>query len=390
MSRRKPITYKLVAILVGFLLLSPLFAQLSDAERAAKAKELERLRSRIETIIAERDQVQSRYAEVQKALRDTERHIGRHVIELKQLDEQLRSQNRHLRQLSQQQQQLQRDVQNQRQLLGDQIRAAYMIGRQEYVKLILNQEDPAVIGRTMAYYNYFNRARVERIDNSRQSLVALIETEKQIKAETEALKDIQQQQLAKKQSLEEASRSRAVVVAKLQKELQNKESDLTRLVQDEKRLSDLIAKLDEAMPDILTEPGKRTPFAKLKGELRWPTKGQVRAIFGQRRASSSAKWNGVMILAQEGHEVKAVSHGRVAYADWLRGYGLLLIIDHGNGYMSLYGQNQAIYKETGEWVEAGETIASVGKSGGQEQAGLYFEIRHNGKPTNPVNWCRRG
>jgi len=351
---------------------------------------LQQVRVKIERLRSEIEKTQTLHDSVRTELASIEKDINQLHRTLKQLDKNLTKQNVKLNTLYAKRKSLRKDVKTQQELLEKQILAAYMIGQQEYVKLILNQEDPAVIGRTMAYYNYFNRARVERIDTSRQSLVALIDTEKQIKAETEALKNIQQQQLAKKQSLEEASRSRAVVVAKLQKELTNKESDLTRLVQDEKRLGDLVAKLDEAMPDILTEPGKHTPFAKLKGELAWPTKGQVRALFGQRREASQVKWNGVMIMAQEGHEVKAVSHGRVAYADWLRGYGLLLIIDHGNGYMSLYGQNQVIYKETGEWVEAGETIASVGKSGGQEQAGLYFEIRHNGKPTNPVNWCRRG
>jgi septal ring factor EnvC (AmiA/AmiB activator) len=116
----------------------------------------------------------------------------------------------------------------------------------------------------------------------------------------------------------------------------------------------------------------------------------VRALFGRSRNAGKLKWNGVLIKASEGKDVRAVSHGRVAYADWLRGYGLLLIVDHGDGYMSLYGHNQALYKETGEWIEAGEVIATVGQSGGQQEAALYFEIRHNGKPSNPARWCKRG
>ena len=351
---------------------------------------LQNVRAKIERLRAEIQKTQTLHDSVRTELSSIERDINQLHRVLKQLDNNLAKQKVKLNSLYVKRNRLRKDVKTQQELLDKQILAAYMIGRQEYIKLILNQEDPAVIGRTMAYYDYFNRARVDRIDTSRKSLIALIDTEKQIKAETLSLKSIQDQQLAKKEKLEEASRSRALVVAKLHKEIVNKESDLSRLSEDEKRLTDLVAKLDEAIPDVLTEPGKRTPFAKLKGQLRWPTKGHVQALFGQRRESSQVKWNGVVINAREGHEVHAVSHGRVAYADWLRGYGLLLIIDHGNGYMSLYGHNQSIYKETGEWVEVGETIASVGKSGGQAQSGLYFEIRHNGKPTNPVSWCRTG
>lgn len=373
-------------LLVVFSMLTVPAAMADDEREQA----LQQVRQKIEKLRSEIQQTQTLHDSVRTELASLEKNINQLHRILKQLNRKLIKQKQKLNSLYGKRNRLRKDVKTQQSLLEKQIMAAYMIGRQEYIKLILNQEDPAVIGRTMSYYEYFNRARVDRIDTSRKSLSVLIETEKQIKTETAALKTIQQQQLAKKEKLDEAARARAVVVAKLQKELTNKTTDLSQLLRDEKRLADLVAKLDEAMPDILTEAGKRTPFAKLKGQLTWPTKGKVQALFGKRRQSSKVKWNGVMITAREGHAVRAISHGRVAFADWLRGYGLLLIIDHGNGYMSLYGHNQSIYIETGEWVEAGETIAGVGKSGGQEQAGLYFEIRHNGKPTNPVNWCRKG
>jgi len=386
MSRREPITYKLVAILFGFLLLSPLFAQLSDAERAAKAKELERLRSRIETIIAERDQVQSRYAEVQKALRDTERQIGRHVIELKQLDEQLQLQNRHLRQLSQQQQQLQRDVHNQRQLLGEQVRAAYMIGRQEYLKLLLNQQDPAAVGRTMTYYRYFNQARRERIEQALQSISQLDEVPRRLEQEKQVLQGMRDQERIKKLALEKSNRQRAQLVARLSQEINSIEKQITRLRQDEQQLKAVLEAIQDTLADILPADQLRS-FAAFKGRLTWPARGKVDNLYGQSRHKGRLKWNGVLIHAREGNSVHAVSRGRVAYADWLRGYGLLIILDHGDGYMSLYGHNQSLFKEAGDWVEADEAIASVGNSGGQQTAGLYFEIRHNGQPANPAKWC---
>ena len=161
------------------------------------------------------------------------------------------------------------------------------------------------------------------------------------------------------------------------------------MLANEKQLERVLNVITESMPEILTEPGEHKAFASLKGKLYWPALGTVRALFGKPRKVAKIKWNGVIIKARRGNNVRAISHGRVAYADWLRGYGLLIIIDHGDGYMSLYGHNEDIRKETGDWVEEGEIIGSVGNTGGQAKTGLYFEIRHNGKPTNPKIWCRK-
>jgi len=199
---------------------------------------------------------------------------------------------------------------------------------------------------------------------------------------------LQKTQHREKAALEKTSRARALVVSRLNQEIHSKGEALVRLLEDERRLQQVVETIHEAMPEVLTDRGQRPVFGKLKGRLQWPTKGKVRALFGKPRQAGRVRWNGVLIQAREGKEVHSVSHGRVAYADWLRGYGLLLIVDHGDGYMSLYGHNQSLFKETGDWVEAGEVIGSVGKSGGFQQAELYFEIRHNGKPSNPVKWCK--
>ncbi|MGW8227370.1 MAG: murein hydrolase activator EnvC family protein [Gammaproteobacteria bacterium] len=386
MFRRNYIQPVLLAILVGVIPFSSLLAQMSDAERATKAEELERLRGRIETIIAERNAVQSRYTEVQKALRDTEREIGQHVRELKQLDEQLRLQNRHLKQLSQQQQQLQQDVHNQRQLLGDQIRAAYMIGRQEYLKLLLNQQDPAAVGRTMTYYRYFNQARQARIEQALESISQLDAVTRRLEQEKQVLQGMRDEQSAKKLALEKTHRRRAQLVAQLSQEINSIEKQITQLRQDEQQLKAVLDAIEDTLADILPADQLQS-FAAFKGRLTWPARGKVVNLYGQSRHKGRLTWNGVLIHAREGNTVHAVSRGRVAYADWLRGYGLLIILDHGDGYMSLYGHNQSLFKEVGDWVEADEAIASVGNSGGQQTAGLYFEIRHNGLPANPAKWC---
>lgn len=379
-------TYILLTILFGIFPFSPLLAQLSDAERAAKAEELERLHKRIESIIAERNQVQSRYTEVQKSLRQTEKQIGEHVRELKKLDQQLRLQNRHLNQLLRQQKQLQRDVQKQRELLGEQIRTAYMIGRQEYLKLLLNQQDPAAVGRTMTYYQYFNQARRERIEQALSSIRQLDEVTLRLEQEKQVLQAMRDEQKTKKQALERTNHRRSQLVTQLRREINSKEKQITQLRQDEQQLKAVLDAIEDTLADILPADQIRS-FAAYKGRLTWPTRGKIDNLYGKSRHKGRLKWNGVVIRAREGNSVHAVSRGRVAYADWLRGYGLLIILDHGDGYMSLYGHNQSLFKEVGDWVEADEAIASVGNSGGQQTAGLYFEIRHNGRPANPAKWC---
>ncbi len=391
MLRYPSVFLRLIATSILALCLFIPIVGLSDDEPNEQQQEaLKDVRKKIDRLRKQINKTQTKHDAVRTELRQIEGEISSLHKVLNRLGKKLKKQKRKLNKLHRDRKTLRRDLSTQRRYLAQQIKAAYMIGEQEYLKLLLNQEEPSEISRTMAYYDYFNRARLSRIETSQTTLDSLIKLEKQINNETAVLKQTKTQQLAKKKKLEQASASRAMVVARLGNELVSKEQNLANLLQDEKRLQNLISELDEVIPDILTEAGKRTPFARSKGKLRWPTKGKLQALFGKRRAQSKVSWNGVMILAKEGHNVRAVSHGRVAFADWLRGYGLLLIIDHGNGYMSLYGHNQTIYKETGEWVEAGEVIAGVGRSGGQKETGLYFEIRHNGKPTNPVKWCRTG
>lgn len=375
--------------LAGWLLgASPLLV-LADQDTAQTRETLQRVRRDITALQQNLRQTQQDYDVKHRELLALERDLAKLKRQLTTVEKKLRKQQSRLSGLYQKRKSLRSDLRLQREYLARQIRSSYMLGNQEYLKILLNLEDTSALGRTMVYYEYFNRARLSRISSSQQALTALVNVEQQIKSETAVLKGIREQRLSRKAELKTVTEARAQVVARLHQEIQDKENRLTELMEDQRRLEKLLADLDRAMPDILTDPGKRTPFAQLRGKMDWPTKGSLRALYGKRREASRLKWNGVMIMAQEGRDIKAISHGRVAYADFLRGYGLLLIIDHGDGYMSLYGHNQTIYKDIGEWVEAGETIASVGTSGGQKHAGLYFEIRHNGKPTNPVGWCRK-
>jgi septal ring factor EnvC (AmiA/AmiB activator) len=281
--------------------------------------------------------------------------------------------------------------------LAQQIRAAYTIGQQEYVKILLNQQDPAAVSRTLTYYDYFNRARLTRIKSIDTSLAELQKLEEKIQAKTAKLERNQQEQSSEKTQLENTRSQRANVLARLHQQILAKGERLSLMQEDERRLQRLLDSLATAPADdaqtpadseLATEGTEHTPFRTLRGRLQWPSRGKLTTRYGSARKIGKLKWQGVTIRAPEGTEVRAISHGRVAFSDWLRGFGLLTIIDHGDGYMSLYGGNQSLFKEVGDWVEAGEVIAGVGNSGGRKNSALYFEIRHNGKPTNPLKWCR--
>ncbi len=362
---------------------------LDAAEREARARELERLQQRLEALRHERDTMRSRFDRDQQALREVERRIGRTVRELRRLERQLAAQRRKLAGLRREKRTLEKRLATQRELLARQIRAAWMIGKQEYLKLLLNQEDPARLGRVMTYYRYFNAARSRRIDAVRETLDELARLAESLKTETARLETLRTQTLKRQQALRADRNQRRKVVARLKAELQDRERAIARLQENERHLRQVLEAIETSLTDLLAEDGMARPFASLRGRLPWPVEGKVRNLYGKTRQRSDLKWNGVLIQAREGRTVRAIARGRVAYADWLRGYGLLIILDHGDGYMSLYGQNQSLFKEVGDWVEAGEPIAAVGRSGGRDQSALYFEIRVNGKPANPVRWCSR-
>lgn len=378
--------YRLILPLLVLLLAA---SPLSASERAAKEAELKKLRQQISSLQQQLQKVRGRYDELRNELRTTEQRIGRLNRNIRQIDTDLVTRHKRLDGLRTEERGLQRSVAEQRDYLAGQVRAAYATGRQEYLKILLNQESPATVGRVVTYYDYLNKARSERIASLSKTINELERVRSEVETETRKLRELRSQRGEEKKALERSRSDRAKVVKKLAAEINSKDQRLAGMRRDEKQLKELIKALADALSDIPAEPGNRKPFASLKGKLKWPASGPLLVSYGSPRTLGKLRWNGVMIGADQGQEVKAVSHGRVAFADWLRGYGLLIIIDHGDGYMSLYGHNQSLYKETGDWIEAGEVIASVGDSGGVSKPGLYFEIRREGKPTDPVRWCRR-
>ena len=357
-------------------------------QRQEKKHELEKLRRRMGELRQNIEQKQQEKNSATKFLKDIEVRIGERAYVLRKINRHLRKQKRELTRLRKQQQQTRNKLAGQRKILSQQIRAAYMIGQQEYLKLLLNQENPAAIGRTLTYYDYFHKARSHHIDEAVVTIKKLNDLTKLVKIKTNELKSSRKQQRVEKQKLEDDFIDRSKIITAMEKDIAAQGNRLKKLAADEKSLQQLLKDIHKIMPSMLTEIDKRETFSKKRGRLQWPVKGKVKRLFGKSRQAANIKWNGVLIPSAEGKEVKAISHGRVAYADWLRGYGMLVIIDHGDGYMTLYGYNQALYKETGDWVEEGEVIATVGRSGGQAKSGLYFEVRVKGQPSNPTKWCR--
>jgi len=376
----------LVTLLIGA---RPAVADVAvPQERERYEANLKALREKIHALRVKLDQARSKQDAVRAELRGTEQAISRTTMRLQALDGELADATRQLGALRADAKRHRADLRTHRTTLAGQLRAAYATGRQEYIKLLLNQEHVATVGRIVAYYDYFNRARVKRIDAIADTLQKQQTVEQAIVHKTEELERLRTEQSAGKRQLEAGRKARGVILAKLDREIRDDTQRLQRLMEDERRLNQLLEELQPFLSELPSELGDRQPFPRLKGALAWPSSGRLLARYGAPRKLGKLTWSGVLIGAQEGEGVHAVYHGRVAFADWLRGFGLLLIIDHGDGYMSLYGHNQGLHKNVGDWVEAGDIIASVGSSGGARRAGLYFEIRHNGKPTDPAIWCK--
>lgn len=269
--------------------------------------------------------------------------------------------------------------------LASQLRSAYMMGRNEPLKMLLNQRNPAQFQRNLTYYGYFGRDRARKINLITQNIAEIDELARQIEQQDSQLAQLEVQRQRRVQELDKARRQRGQVLASLEVESRNRGSQLKRLQQQQQQLERLLADLRRATEATPFDPND--PFAKLRGRLSWPVAGRIETGYGDEIAGG-LRSNGIEIAADRGATVRAVHEGRVIFADWLSGRGLLIILDHGNGYLSLYGHNEQLFKQAGATVQAGEAIATAGDSGGRARPGLYFEIRRAGKPVNPSGWFK--
>jgi septal ring factor EnvC (AmiA/AmiB activator) len=375
----------IVFFLVSCLLSLP-HAAFADDEQVARKKlstlnkEMKQLRKLSAQFKADRSELQTELSRAETAIGTINRKI-RHATK------QLKQQQNKLKQLQKKRTKLQKQKSGQQKLIEKQIRAAYQLGQENKLKVLLNQEKPDELNRMLTYYDYFNEARSVEINHYISIIEELNAIEPAIAETTQALRNNKETLDQERQSLVSTQKQRQKSLTKINNSLQNNEQRLQQITSDRRRLEKLLEAVAENIA-TLTIPND-TPFKALKGKLSWPVKGKLTKRFGTWRTGGKLRWQGVVLSAKEGTEINAVHHGRVLFADWFRGSGLLVIIDHGDGYMSLYAHNQSLLTEPGEWINAGDTIATVGNSGGRKQAGLYFEIRHNGEPSNPQRWFKR-
>lgn len=364
------------------LLLAAAEARCADAD---PEKELRQVRERIEQLQRSVRRDSDRRDALSGQLRGAEENVRGARIRLSEVRKRLAQSDARLRQLTAERIQNERRLDEQREALASQLRAAYMGGREEQVKMLLSQEDPAAFGRMLVYYSYLGRARVGRIDEIRALVAKLDEAAAEESRERERLEALEADRRRELSAVDTARDERSRALRAMNAQIRNNSDAIARLKRDAAALEKLVADLRKAMRDLPPTGGQA--FEKVRGRLAWPVAGRLVARFGQSRGGG-LKWNGVMIESARGTEIRALYDGRIAYADWLPGMGLLLIIDHG-GYMSLYAHNEQLFKAAGDRVEGGEVVATVGDSGGRSAPGLYLEIRRGARPVDPIPWFRR-
>ncbi len=376
----------LAVLAISFML--ALTASNTLANKQENEKKLEELKKTIQALKKELESTRSDRDEISKTLEKTEKNIGELSKKAKKIETELNTRQKKLDDLRGERKDLNGRKKHQAELVGDYINAAYRLGQQGNMRLLLNQEDPSRVSRNLRYYDYIVKARAEKITQYLATIQRINSIEPEIAFETEKVRQNFSSLKTQEQNLKKAQSSRRNILSKLEAQINNHDKTLRAKMEDRRQLQKLLSKVIENVAD-LTFKGHENSFASAKGALPWPTKGRVVRRYGSNRVANKIKWEGLLIGANQGEPVKAVHYGRVVFSDYLRGHGLIIIIDHGTGFMSLYAHNQALFKELGEWVEQGDVIASVGNSGGQQDSALYFELRYNGKPTNPQRWLKR-
>lgn len=355
-----------------------------SAERDPE-KQLQDVRGRIGELQRSIRRDTDRRDSLSAQLRDAEEKVRNARGRLGGVRKQLAASDARLSRLTAERERTERDLREQRMALARQLRSAYMSGREEQLKLLLSQEDPAAFGRMLVYYSYLGRARAGKIAEIEAAAKTLERAVQQEAEERERLAALEADSRKELSSVDSARAERGKAVHAVNSQIRNNSDTIAKLKREAAALEKLVADLRRALRDL--PPGAGQAFEKVRGRLAWPAGGRIVARFGQPRGGG-LKWNGVMIEAGRGAEIRALYEGRVVYSDWLPGMGLLLIIDHG-GYMSLYAHNEQLFKAVGDRVEGGEVVATVGDSGGRSQPGLYLEIRRGATPVDPIPWFRR-
>ena len=386
-----------MTLLFRLLLIASCSLMPFSASYASEQEELKNLRSRIAGMQRELDKTSESKSEVADLLRDSERAISDSHRRLAELSEQQRTTDRKLNELQAQKQRLNGSLKGQQTQLGKLLYQQHLHGKQEYLKLLLNNQNPNQIARDLQYYQYIARSRATWLSAMRTDLAELDQISTTTREQRAKLESLRAEQSEQNKTLKKEQRARQQMLSKISQQLRQQRREINRMQNDENRLAKLVNNLTR----MLAKPKSSTlfrndnlpdnrfdgqPFEQLKGKLSLPVKGDISNSFGTPRPDSTTLWKGLFLRTSSGQAVKAIASGRVVFADWLRGFGNLLIIDHGNSYMSLYGNNETLFKQVGDVLRGGDVVAAVGNSGGNENSGLYFELRHESRPLDPMKW----
>ncbi len=377
----KRFVFNKASIIAGLIMIC-CTAQASDLkQRQSQLKEIQKQISSQQSNLKDASQQREKLI---KLLKQDEQAIAEAAKKVNQTKASLVAINKKLTELATRKVELDKLKAIQQQTLANQLTSAYLAGNHDYTKMMLNQQNPASIERLLAYYQYLNKARMSSISKLQETITELDSIEAEQKAQQTKLNALrlEQEQQAKVLSQEQSQRQQTL--AQLQRTLNSQGAKLEQLQIEEVSLKRVV---EQAIKSVQENPSMEG-LASIKQKLKWPTQGRIRSSFGSTR-SGQVKWKGVILAAPEGQSVAAIASGKVIYADWLRGFGMVMVVDHGKGYMSLYGHAQTLLKNAGETVSKNETIALVGRSGGQAEPGLYFEVRHKGQAVDPAKYCKR-
>lgn len=393
MSARVRVSGLLLVLIAGTALLY--LASASAAKPDESSRQLKNIKSEISTVERGIRVNKKRRDQSRQQLEATERNIAAQERALKSTETRISEKQGEIKRLEQRAGVLRTSFERHYQMLARHSQANIALGKPGYLKILLNQEDVSSLDRNQVYLDYINKARLSSIQEVRNDLTELGLVRERIVSESEQLKTLREQQASQQEQLNREKERYAMMIAGLDRDITSQGKKLEQLKADAAKLQDLIARLQresEASKKKRPPPDKSyttpPPVRAKGGSLPWPVDGRLLASYGSSRELGSLKWQGVVIGAQEGEDVRAISPGQVVFADWMRGYGQLIIIDHGGGLISLYGYNRSLEKNTGSWVKQGEVIARVGTSGGNDSPALYLEIRSNGKPKDPFNWLQ--
>jgi len=375
---------RLLGLALGLAL--PLLATAAD-DPGAKQQQLEKLKARLTQVQQDQDQALQKRDALQVQLRASERAITAASREYAELDRQVGAAQAQLDDLQHQKAARQSALDAQKAVLAQQMQAAYREGRDSQLRLLLDAQDPESVGRLLAYYDYMEQARAARIEAVHQQLAALEQVDAHIQLQLANLKKLRDERGSSLAELQSRGKSRRQLLATLDAGIRSRSAQITRLNKDQQAMQSLVQSLHQAMGAVPPELNQGKRFSALRGHLLWPVDGKLMDRFGEPRAGGHLRWEGDLIAAPMGTPVRAISQGRVVYADWMPHFGLIVIVDHGEGYMSIYAHNQNVTRQVGDYVKAGEVIAALGDSGGQDGPALYFELRHGNDTLDPRRWC---